>query len=472
MNSLRAQLTMRLLAGGVVLLVAAGALLHWQMRRALTAEFDRSLVATFRGIASLVEQKFGHVSIDFTGEDVSQIQDPHGSVVFLLNAADGSEIARSQSLGEAKLQGRSGSLEAPAFFDRKLADGRVVRCTAVRMTPPYEDETPRPPQVDAVVYVGLDRAPLDRTLAAIRTSLWLVGASALAALGALVYLGVRSGLAPLDRLGADVAVVDAGSLATRFPLAPLPAELQPIVVRLNELLARLESAFARERRFTATAAHELRTPLAELRALAEVNLSTPGSEDENEQSWRDALETTLRMEALALTLLDLTRAEDGALALQRTTVSLAQAVAAAWQPWAGRAAERQIVPRISIASDLKVEVDPVLLAVILGNLCGNAVEHSPQGSAVTACGKPASNGVSLQFENETDELTAADIPHLFERFWRKDGARSDGRHHGLGLAMAAEFATLLGGTLGAELCRDGFVIFNLWIPGAGKEGRS
>ena len=142
-----------------------------------------------------------------------------------------------------------------------------------------------------------------------------------------------------------MATVDAGSLATRFQVASLPAELQPIVVRLNELLARLESAFARQRRFTATAAHELRTPLTELRALAEVNLTTPGNATENEQSWRDALETTLRMESLALRLLDLTRAEDGALVLQCSTVSLAQAFAAAWRPWSGRAAERQIEPR-------------------------------------------------------------------------------------------------------------------------------
>jgi len=464
MKSLRAQLTLRLLLGGAVLLIAVGGLLQWQMRRALTAEFDVSLMAILNKITMLVEQKRGHVSMDFTGAEVSQLDRANGTEVLLLRSVDGHEIARSRSLGTTQLPLRAGSIAAPKFFDTQLADGRAVRCAGVRFTPEYEDETPRPPQVEAVLVIGLSRAPLDRALTALWASLLLVGVGALAVLGGLVYWGVRAGLAPLDRLGASVAAVDAGSLATRFQVAPLPAELQPIIVRLNELLARLESAFARERRFTATAAHELRTPLAELRALAEVNLTTPGTATESEQSWHDALDTTLRMESLGLRLLDLTRAEDGALLLQRSTVSLARAFSAAWEPWSGRAAERRIEPRVALPSELSAEVDPTLLAVILGNLCGNVVEHSLQGSPVTVQGNRTIDGVSLLFENQTDELTEADLPHLFERFWRKDTARSDGHHHGLGLALAAEFAALLGGKLSARLAGNGVVAFTLWLP--------
>jgi signal transduction histidine kinase len=464
MKSLRAQLTLRLLIGGILLLVAVGGLLQWQMRHALTAEFDVSLMAMLNTTATLVEQKQGHVSIDFTGENVSQLERPNGTEVLLLRSVDGHEITRSRSLGTTQLPLRAGSMVEPRFFEAQLADGRIVRCAGVRFTPEYEDETPRPPQVEAVLAIGLSRAPLDRAFTSLWAILLLVGVGALAMLSALVYWGVRAGLAPLDRLGGSVAAVDAGSLATRFQVASLPAELQPIVVRLNELLARLESAFARQRRFTATAAHELRTPLAELRALAEVNLTTPGNATESEQSWRDALETTLRMESLALRLLDLTRAEDRALVLQRSTVSLAQAFAAAWRPWSGRAAERQIEPRVALPPELSAEADPTLLAVVLGNLCGNAVEHSPRGSPVTVQGNRTIDEISLRFENRTDELTEADLPHLFEPFWRKDTARSDGHHHGLGLALAAEFATLLGGKISTSFDGNGIVAFTLWLP--------
>jgi signal transduction histidine kinase len=170
------------------------------------------------------------------------------------------------------------------------------------------------------------------------------------------------------------------------------------------------------------------------------------------------------MESLALRLLDLTRAEDGALVLQCSTVSLAQAFAAAWRPWSARAAERQIEPRIALPSELSVEADPTLLAVVLGNLCGNAVEHSPRGSPMTVEGNRTIDGISLRLENQTDELTETDLPHLFEPFWRKDTARSDRHHHGLGLALAAEFAALLGGKVGARFRGNGMVAFTLWLP--------
>ena len=295
--------------------------------------------------------------------------------------------------------------------------------------------------------------------------LLLLGAGALTVLSGLVYLGVRGGLAPLDRLGATrVSAVDADSLGTRFPIEPLPGELQPIVSRLNDLFGRLESAFQRERRFTATAAHELRTPLAELRALAEVNLNTPATEDENTQSWRDALDTTLRMESLALRLLDLARAEDPAMIKRRTSVSLTHAFDEAWRPWAGCAAARGLRVRANFQEGLTAKTDPTLLAVVLGNLCGNAATHAPAGTPIAVQGHRATEGVTLAFRNRSEDLTAEDVPHLFERFWRKDGARGNGQHHGLGLALAAEFAELLEGRLSARLLPSDEVEFILWLP--------
>ena len=469
MKSLRARLALRLLLGGALLLGAVGAVLHWQMRRALTAEFDATLRATAQALASLTEQRDGEISLDFAGENMPQFERMNGSEVFLIRSADGREIERSTSLGAATLPLRAGSAERPEFFDTTLPDGRALRCAGLRFQPQNEEEDDdkrkrRKPKPGAVLVVGRDRTALDRTLAALRTSLLLTGAGALAVLAALVRWEVRGGLAPLDRLGENVAAVEAASLATRFPVEPLPAELQPIAARLNELLARLESAFTRERRFTATVAHELRTPLAELRALAEVNLTTPATETERAESWRDALATTLRMESLALRLLDLARAEDPGRVLHREPVALATAFTAAWQPHATRATERGLTLKVALPADLIVSTDPALFGVILGNLCANAAAHSPAGTPLRVTASRTADAVTVHFYNLAGDLTAADVPQLFERFWRKDAARADAQHHGLGLALAAEFATLLGGKLTASFSTSGELEFTLRLP--------
>jgi two-component system sensor histidine kinase QseC len=473
MRSLRAQLTIRLLLGGALLLGAVGWVAFWQMRRALVAEFDASLRATAQSLATLTEEKGGRISIEFAEENMPQFDHGKGTDVFLLSAPDGREVERSPSLGAEPLPLRVGKLERPEYFDLTLADGRSLRCIGLRFVPQVEEEPAerRGSRAEAALVVGRDRVPLEHTLFALQTSLTLAGAGGLVALAGLVWWSVRAGLAPLDQLGERVAAVDAASLATRFPVEPLPAELQPIAGRLNELLARLESAFARERRFTATAAHELRTPLAELRALAEVNLTTPATDAERHEAWQDALATTLRMESLALSLLELARAEDLSRAIRREPVPLAEAFTAAWKPWAGRAAERGIALEATLAREITAATDPVLLGIVLGNLCANAVEHAPAGAPLRVRAASTPDTVTVLFQNRAGNLSPADLPHLFERFWRKDAARSNGRHHGLGLSLASEFAALLGGSLTADLSATGDLEFALRLPVPPAEAR-
>lgn len=472
MRSIHARLTLRLLLGGALLLGLAALMLHWQVHRALTTEFDASLRATAQTLATLIEQIRGKVKLEFTPENMPQFERERGSEIFLIRTVDGREIKRSRSLGDARFPMRAGSPAAPEAFDISLSDGRIMRCASLRFTPQqgdededdHDSEKPHPSKIDVILVIGRDRAPLDKTLSALQASLGLVGLGALAMLAVLVRWGVRDGLVPLDQLGESVARVNAASLATRFAVAPLPSELRPIAERLNELLARLETAFARERRFTSTAAHELRTPIAELRALAEVNLTTPATESERLESWRDALASTLRMETLALRLLELARAEDPARAVQCEPVLLVDAVAAAWQPCAVRAAERGITFSGDLPTDLALQTDSALLGVILANLCANAVEHAPAGTPFHISSTARAGVVTLLFHNRAEGLSEDNVAHLFERFWRKDTARADARHHGLGLTLAAECAELLGGSLSARLLANGDLEFALQLP--------
>jgi two-component system sensor histidine kinase QseC len=467
-KSLRAQLTLRLLGGGALLLGAAAAALDWDMRRALNTELDASLHAAAQFVTTYIEQKIGGVKVEKEAATAPQYETAGSDQVFLLRTVAGAEVQRSSSLDDDALPLRSGTRGELKYFDAALPDGRALRCAAVRFVPKMakkaREDNAAP--VEVVLTVGRDRASLERTLATLHAALLAVGAGAVAGLATLVCWGLRGGLAPLARLGEEVAAVDANSLATRFSTSTLPAELQPIAARLNELLARLEAAFAREQRFTSATAHELRTPLAELRSLAEVNLTTPATDEERAESWRDTLATTRRMEALALRLLELTRCEDPARVIERTPVALDDALAEAWHPWAARAAGRGIALDSTLAAECRAQADATLLGIVLGNLCGNAAVHAPEGAALRVSAARDDGAVTLFFHNSAGDLTAADMPHLFERFWRKDGARADGQHHGLGLALAAEFAALLDGALTARLCADGDVEFALRLPSA------
>ena len=465
MRSLRGQLTLRLLLSGASILGAAGLLLDWRLRSALTEEFDAALRASAQSLFAFTEQSEGKVLMELAAETMPQFVPPRGADIYLLRETDGREVKRSPSLGNATLPLRAGTVDAPEYWDSLLPDGRTMRFTGMLFPPHPEDEDPKniTPGLKAVLVVGRDRAPLDLTLRALRVVLALIGVASLGALLALGYWSVRRGFEPIDQIGEAVAGVDAAMLGTRFPTRTLPAELRPIATGLNELLARLEDSFERERRFTANVAHELRTPLAELRTLAEVNLTTPANEEERMESWRDVLATTRRMESLALRLLELTRAEQPGRVVQPQRIDLAAAVRESWRPCEARALERRVEVQFSLPADLTVRSDPVLLAVVLGNLCGNAAEHAPSGTAFRITTTHEAGAVTMLFQNRAGALTAADIPHLFERFWKKDAARAESRHHGLGLALAAGFAALLDCSLTAQL-RNGDIEFALRLP--------
>jgi len=280
---------------------------------------------------------------------------------------------------------------------------------------------------------------------------------------------LRRGLKPLAALGDEVTRIDSASLGQRLGSAPLPAELQPIAERLNALLARLDESFQRERRFSADLAHELRTPLAELRSAAECAIKWP--ETRGPETDRETLAIALQMETLVGHLLALTRAERSQPGGELQSVPLEALLAEVWRSFAARATERQLAVTFSepgaAAGTAAVRADPALLRAILVNLCDNAVAYATGGGAVSFAIERAGDTVALHIANTTDELAEEDVPRLFDRFWRKDGARTGGQHLGLGLSLAQNFAQAMGWKLTARLePADGRVVFSLTGPAA------
>ncbi len=272
-----------------------------------------------------------------------------------------------------------------------------------------------------------------------------------------VRLLVVRGLQPIEELAEQVAAIDAGHLSSRVN-SVAPPELQPIVVRLNELLARLESAFEREHRFTSAAAHELRTPIAELRTLADFALKWP---ENSEEKLREIRGLAVEMETLSAALLALSRCESGQETANRQRVDLAESIRRAWAAAGHRADERAIMLDLRVQNP-NVFGDPVMIDAIARNLIDNAVDYAPKSSSVLC----RINGGTLTISNLQRGLSDEDVAHAFEPFWRK-ADQHDGIHRGLGLSLVGAYASAMNALAHAELTEDGRFEIRITFAGGG-----
>jgi two-component system sensor histidine kinase QseC len=269
----------------------------------------------------------------------------------------------------------------------------------------------------------------------------------------LVPAVLRHELAPLGELAAQAQRIEAESLSGRFTTSGLPGELVPISSRLNDLLQRLQKSFDRERQFSDDLAHEFRTPIAELRSLAEFSLKWP--ENRDEEMDKNVLTIALQMENIITSLLAIARGSMGAVTIAAMPVELGELVSSVCAAFQSRAETRGLKFHVVLPSNFKIHTDPTLFRSIVTNLLDNAVEYSQSGSVIKIKGESLDGRFGLGIGNKAERLESSDLPHLFDRFWRKDTARSGGEHSGLGLTLVQAFATSLGYSLKASLDEPG-----------------
>ena len=308
---------------------------------------------------------------------------------------------------------------------------------------------------------------LDARVATVAMMLAGCGGALLAVTFVVVPRIVRRAFAPVEALSDKAAEINASSLNTRFDASGLPGELVPIAVRLNELLARLERSFDRERQFSADVAHELRTPIAELRNLAEVARKWPDTRSAEHD--RDVEAISRQMEGIVSRLLALVRSDTGALNVNAEPVDLVDLLKQCWKPLEATSAERRLQIAFRLAPSAPAVADPVLVKSILTNIMQNAVEYSPAGGSVEVELVHANGLNTLRVSNKAEQLAPSDVSHLFDRFWRHDASRTGTTHAGLGLPLARSFATSLGGELDASLV-DRVLTMTLTLP-AGRPAR-
>ncbi len=433
MRSIHRHLIFWLLSCLLVLCLVAIISIIAAFRRSLVAEFDRSLIPQLNNAQLILRP--GPLGFN------SEINRSPDVYIQAWDSDTQNTLYKSENLGKRKLPFREVNNHSTEHWDFTFENGEQIRLAAtgiLTFTGRGEDLAGNA----VVVAVAKDRSSLE---SAVRRLLFSAGAIGL--LGSLFTAAIavwvlRKGLKPLDHLGEKVDRIDSGTLADRLETGGMPAELLPFANRINELLDRLEAAFVREREFSSDLSHELRTPIAEIRSIAEFAMMYPNRAEESD--YQNIFETTERLTAIVEAQLALSRIESSHELEGHEQMDLEEFIPVIWKSYSNAAEEKSIRSNLTFEGPRHLKTHPGILTTILENLFSNAVEYTPESGSITFELIPGDSDDIFRISNTAPNLEDADLDKLFNRLWRKQESRSDANHFGLGLSLARACAKALG----------------------------
>ena len=473
MYSIRNKLNLTIMVSMIVVLSVTAAFLYLRVASHVEAVFDGAVLNKANSLISLTELDEEGLEFDFAEEGVMlEFQQGENPEYYQLWEQGVDLLIKSPSLKETDLPRLSTVLGQHQFADLQLPDGRAGRLIEINFMPrveieddpddeDYQAEIPPPKPVTMVF--ARERESLDDTLLVIGTTIFGIMLIVLVIVGLLVWRLVGSGLSPLRNLAKQVSEIDESRLDARLTHeGDQSTEIAPIENQLNHLLERLQSAFEREKRFSANAAHELRTPLAELKTLAEVAKMVPDDPEQVTSFFNDVAAISGQMERVVTTLLELARSEAGLLRVDPEDIELSRYCDEIWQHAInGGAGDRSLLKHIP--EGLVINTDRDKLGMILSNLFGNAVSYSPDKAQIEITAEIRNDIVVIEVKNMSTDLKPEDILHMKDRFWRKQKIQGENGHSGLGLTLVEALAKIM--KLDVNLQLDNQQTFMVTISG-------
>jgi two-component system, OmpR family, heavy metal sensor histidine kinase CusS len=263
------------------------------------------------------------------------------------------------------------------------------------------------------------------------------------------YKIARHGIRPVEEMATTARHISSTNLRERILAEGYPSELASLASTFNQMLDRLEESFERISRFSADIAHDLRTPVNNIRGEAEVALARARNIDEYRDVLESCLEEAVRLSDLVGDLLFLARAESPLTHLRRERVNVTELLDAVREYYEASAAEGSVSLTTAAADDPVVaELDRTLLLRAVGNLVSNALAHTPPGGAVALRSNVDSSTIRIAVSDTGVGIPAEALPRVFDRFFRVDSSRSQASGGtGLGLAIVQSIALLHGGNV-------------------------
>jgi signal transduction histidine kinase len=305
-------------------------------------------------------------------------------------------------------------------------------------------------------------------------SMLLIAPVILVSAGLIGYWLAGSSMRPVEGIMDEVdAISDGRSLHRRLAVPLSGDEMARLALTVNGMLARLEQSFASLRRFTADASHELKTPLMVLRAGVERALVHPGIPSEILQSLDETLAQINQMTEMVENLLTLARADEGRAPLAVEECDLREVVADVAET-AGILGEEAGVTAVHTMPEtpVRLAVDRHRIREMLLNIVTNAIKYTPRGGSLVLALEENEDAVTFTVRDTGIGIAAGDLPHIFERFWRADPARSRTGERpgvGLGLAIAKWIVEAHGGSITVQSRPARGTMFIIRLPKARVE---
>jgi signal transduction histidine kinase len=448
MSSIRGRVLVFAILAQLLATACAVSLAVWYLHRALWSSVDSELQARSVSLLALVGQADDNpYALDFDGnqssvpaEDLFYIVDPRGGPTLAGSPSWMTDENRTHQNGNAWTFHRG---------------GRTYRAKALIQTPILDQENMKVPQLRVTLFYAM---PVGSTLLRIKQATRiaiLVGIFSVLISAILTWWAVGRGMAPLIELASRADRIQAARAEFDLPPGTLrSAELMPLGRALQSLAARVRAAFNRERQFLSDAAHELKTAVAIQKSTLQLLEQGSPSEAEYREGIARALEDTARTERLVADMLLLSAIEH---AQQSHDPANPAAPSSSLEESVQLAIDRlqPLAQMKTVGIDLKLDgINRVSgkeaeLCVLWTNLIENAILHSPSGSRVAVEVSDAAGIVCrVRIADSGAGIPSADLPHIFERFYRSDSSRSRATGgFGLGLSIAKAIVDALRGSI-------------------------
>jgi len=487
-RSLKKQILIRLFLVTAFIFILVGAIIIERSHRVFYKSLDNAVMAQIKALLTLTEVNTdGSIDFEFNDEIMYEFNKKNAEAFFLIKRLMGNqEVARSEVLEKVKidLPVSLKKLRKKSKFSWNLKiEDKKFRCVAKIEFPQVDEDitksllrgnTDNKQSNEEIIntlkkgnellfIVGLDSSTTDERFYKAIGSTGLTLGLGLLTLLIIVWVVINRSLKPMFSLKSEVE----GISADNFNLVKVPQiqEIAIVAKALNKLINRVKLAFERERQFTADVAHELRTPITEIRTLVEVMLKWRENIPESVlKNYEDIFFSIKKMQSIVTSLLTLTRCDANALKIEKETFDLSQVTREVWSQFESSAHSKNLKVNYRIPDGVNIFSDKNLFETILNNVFSNALEYTPQDGKIEFDINLQNDVFSLVVSNMTKDLTKEDLPLVFERFWRKDESRSDSdAHNGLGLALVKSISKILNFNVDVSLSENS--IFTIRIYG-------